>query len=176
MCKYKVRSFYSKGAFLVLVWVFLEGIACFFVRKILNSWYKETYEKHYNVPNWLAAIITIVGFIGSTFFGWLADAKLGNYRMMKYSIILLFIVSVCLSACTILPLYGILNLIVGCILEVAFLLIIFGILVTSLQLGLDQMPDASSTSITSFICLDYFLLLCYQLYFTCCMGFREFLY
>ena len=95
MCKYKVRSFYSKGAFLVFVWVFLEGIACFFVKNILNSSYKETREKNHNLLTWFEAIIVIVGFIGSTFFGWLADAKLGNYRMMKYSIILLFIVSVC---------------------------------------------------------------------------------
>ena len=62
----------------------------------------------------------------------------------------------CLSACTVLPLFGIPNLIVGCILGIAFMLSIFGILVTSLQLGLDQMPDASSTSITSFIAWHFF--------------------
>ena len=39
------------------------------------------------------------------------------------------------------------------------MLAVFGLTVTSLQLGLDQMPDASSTSITSFIA--WFVFCCY---------------
>ena len=41
--------------------------------------------------------------MGAVFSGWLADAKLGNYRIVKYSIVLLFITSIGSSIVTLLP-------------------------------------------------------------------------
>ena len=88
--------------------------------------------------------------------GWLADAKLGNYKMFIVGAVLLFISTVmnclllileelvwennCVLKWTRLCLCGSLFVAGGC-----------ACFVTALPLGLDQMPDASSSSITSYI-------------------------
>ena len=88
-CKYRVRWFYSKGAFLVLVWVMLLTISCISVFQacILNQRYGAV---HFVFPKWVYAIPLVFGLLGAVFSGWLADVKLGNYRVMKYSFVLLF--------------------------------------------------------------------------------------
>ena len=88
--------------------------------------------------------------------GWLADKKFGNYKVARFGLIVLFLGT---SGGTIHALFlealrlnknqylaAISYCIVGSVIIVG--LACFGI--TSLQLGLDQMPDASSSNITSY--------------------------
>ncbi len=42
---------------------------------------------------YLCMVPCAVGLLGTVFIGWLADAKLGNYKVLKCSFILLFLLS-----------------------------------------------------------------------------------
>ena len=154
-CKYRVRCFYSKGAFLVLVWIMLCTITCSSVEHVLSTYRATLQDDDPIIPKWVNAIPAIFGSLGAVFSGWLADAKLGNYRVMKYSFVLLFFTSLCGSAYTLVSSIVHFNLYIEsvfyCIGGSLFIVAVVAGLVTSLQLGLDQMPDASSSSITSFI-------------------------
>ncbi|XP_064401489.1 solute carrier family 15 member 4-like [Halichondria panicea] len=73
---------------------------------------------------------------------------------MKYSFVLLFLVYLLSSAFTIVPditHYVYVVSVLYCIGGSLFIVAVVACSVTSLQLGLDQMPDASSSNITSFI-------------------------
>ena len=87
-CKYRVRWFYSKGAFLVLVWIMLLTISCISVFHMLHQ---QLANLNFVIQKWLIAIPLVFGLLGSVFSGWLADAKLGNYGVMKYSFVLLIL-------------------------------------------------------------------------------------
>ncbi len=96
----------------------------------------------------------VLGMVGAFLSGRLADAKLGNYRVMKYSLILLFIISISSSIVTLFPcsehnVYTV--AVIVCLGGSSLLIATVASGITALQLGLDQMPDASSSSITSFI-------------------------
>ena len=88
--------------------------------------------------------------------GWLADAKFGNYKVFRVGVVLMFMSAVINCFFLILEamvlrsdyvLERIQLLAVGSLFAVSF----FACMVTAMPLGLDQMPDASSSSITSFI-------------------------
>ncbi len=98
-CKYRVRWFYSKGAFLVLVWVMLLNIACVSVFHVFH----QRPDVHFVISKWLPAIPIVFGLMGCIFSGWLADAKLGNYRVMKYSFVLLFLFCLLSSVVALVP-------------------------------------------------------------------------
>ncbi len=73
---------------------------------------------------------------------------------MKYSFVLLFLISLFSSACTLVPdiaHYVYVVSVLYCIGGSLSIVAVVACFVTSLQLGLDQMPDASSSNITSFI-------------------------
>ncbi|XP_064389855.1 solute carrier family 15 member 4-like [Halichondria panicea] len=146
-CKYRVRWFYSKGAFLVLVWIMLLTIACISVSHIFRN-------VNFVISKWLFAIPIVFCLLGAVFSGWLANAKLGNYSVMKYSFVLLFLTTLFSSAVTLVP--GIAHYVyvvsvVYCIGGSLSIVAVVACFVTLLQLGLDQMPDASPSNITSFI-------------------------
>ena len=152
-CKYRVRWFYSKGAFLVLVWVMLLTMACLSVSHVLHV-FRQRSVVDFVIPKWVFAIPVVFGLLGAVFSGWLADAKLGNYKVMKYSFVLLFFLCLLFSAFTLVPditHYVYVTSVLYCIGGSLFLVVVVACFVTSLQLGLDQMPDASSSNITSFI-------------------------
>ena len=46
------------------------------------------------ISKWLLAIPFVFGLFRTVFSGWLADSKLGNYRVMKYSFVLLFLTQI----------------------------------------------------------------------------------
>ncbi len=98
-CKYRVRWFYSKGAFLVLVWNMLLTMACTSAYQMFN----EQPYVDFVIPKSLFAIPVVFGLLGAVFSRWLADAKLGNYRVMKYSFVLSFLISLLYSAFTLVP-------------------------------------------------------------------------
>ena len=105
-------------------------------------------NNNFVISKWLFATPIVFGLLGAVFSGWLADAKLGNYRVMKYSFVLLFLISLFSSACTLVPDIAHHVYVVSvfyCIGESVSIIIVAVVacFVTSLQLGLDQMPDAS---------------------------------
>ncbi|XP_064401296.1 solute carrier family 15 member 4-like [Halichondria panicea] len=152
MSKYRVRKFYSKGAYLVLAWILLvsaTAIASYSLIESVNTDY----------PNWLGAIPLSLFLLLAFCLGLLANYKLQDYTIIRIGIISLFFVAM-VSSIYFLVLgpglehrfekYRLLNEIVYCIVGSVFLVALTCFFCT-LQLGLDQMPDASSSSITSFI-------------------------
>ena len=150
-CKYRVRWFSSKGAFLVLLWILLLNIAFNLTAQTVEL-HRDTFV--HSAKYILGPII--LAFVSAPLSGWLADAKLGNYKVFRFGVVLSFISA--LMNCLILilkalvwesnsVLEGIRICAIGSLFAVGFCACI----VTALPLGLDQMPDASSSSITSFI-------------------------
>ena len=89
--KIHFRSFNSKRAVLVLVWCLLTTIAHRILYFILVALDKEE-ETSYAVSGTAISVLLV-----TPFFGWLADAKLGNYRVVKIGIGLSLTASVLVS-------------------------------------------------------------------------------
>ena len=158
-CKYRVRWFSSKGAFLVLLWTLLVVIDCSLLAHFVFDDHYLNYEGYDSsiYLNWSLSIPTILMLVSGPLSGWLADAKLGNYKVFQVGAMLLFISAVinCLFMISVNEQVFKSNYMLKCILLVV-ILCFFSVgscacLVTALPLGLDQMPDASSSRITSYI-------------------------
>ncbi len=151
-CKYKIRWFYSKGSFLVLVWVLLSTLT---VALSVRTAQELITNRYY--PDWLAAIPATVSVLVILPLGWLAHTKFGVYNAIKCGIILLFLSTFLLSFFSLFLDYDCVKnhqYIAGTVFCIIGLLHLIGaaiFIVSLLQLGLDQMPDASSSNITSFV-------------------------
>ncbi|XP_064401299.1 solute carrier family 15 member 4-like [Halichondria panicea] len=151
-CKYGVRKFYSKGAYLVIAWTLLVSATAIASYSLIESVSTD-------YPIWLGAIPLSLFLLLTFWLGLLANYKLQDYTIIRIGIISLFFVAM-VSSIYVLILgsglehrfekYRLLNEIVYCIVGCVFL-VAMTCFVCTLQLGLDQMPDASSSSITSFI-------------------------
>ncbi len=156
-CKitYKPRKFSSKGAILVLFWLVLvnPGLGTSQTEKGELSCQRENAFQYINyvvpVVAWLLTAIVS---------GWIADTKLGNYKTIKLGLTVLFVATVvdCITVLIKVSYYTnksqegwflVIETIPRCFKFIGNAMFI----VTSIQLGLDQMPDASSENITSFI-------------------------
>ena len=107
---------------------------------------------------WLVILTPILSLslVSAPLSGWLADSKFGNYKVFRAGAVLLFIVTV--MNCLLLILEEVLwenNQVLKwihlCLVSTLFVVGTCACLATALPLGLDQMPDASSSSITSYI-------------------------
>ncbi len=136
------RIFTSKSGFLVLVWSTLCGTTYTIFQPDTNNVLIQT-------------IPYLMWPFSAVFFGWLADNHLGHYCVAKLGFVLLFLTSVILSALKVAKeaadfdnnLTVVLNTVVQSIgLGSAAINA-----VTLPQLGLEQMPDCSSSNISSFI-------------------------
>ena len=156
-CKfeYRIRWFYSRGSFLVLIWNLLISAAVsypfFFLRKLysgLNAQVRSISLLFNSVP-------FIVFLVCAPLCGWLADARFGKYRVFKTGSILLFSAMVMLCLCLLVfsnkHVPPVVVVVITPIVHCFFLIGMVCCIVTSLQLGLDQIPDASTANITSFI-------------------------
>ena len=146
-CKYRVRYFSSKGAYLVLLWTLLISIvSC-----------SLSYSLKDSVPRSSMMLVPIlVAFVCAPLSGWLADARFGNYRVFRAGATLLFIYTVIkcslfITEALISNSNHVLIWIHYCVDSSLFVVGACACLVTALPLGLDQMPDASSSSIASYI-------------------------
>ena len=85
--KYRVRYFYSKGAFLVLFWTTLVSTA------IVEFGYPFSITSYnYLIATYFrAAFASIDIFICFPLVGWLADARFGNFKTFKIGAIVLFL-------------------------------------------------------------------------------------
>ena len=145
--KYKLRYFYS---FLVLVCIMLITSALTFLfYMFIKSGSIQIYP-HYNDQRFL--LIPIIAFIPIA--GWLADVVYGNFKVFRFGALLLFVSTVLTSICLIIKEEGVHPTVTRVIITAAVLVAYLGVsacAVTALQLGLDQMPDALSDNIISFI-------------------------
>ena len=153
--KYRIRWFYSRGSFLVLVWNILIIAAVY-----SQTFYSETLYSglttQLNTISWIIySVATIVLLVCTLLCGWLADARFGKYRVFKTGSVVLFSVEVMLCLCSLIFSNKLVPPVV--IVVITRILLCLGLIgtacciVTLLQLGLDQMPDASAANITSFI-------------------------
>ena len=151
LCKYKVRRFYSKGAFLILVWFFLVSLSA---SSVLFTFSNLERLSIYKVPSWMYFIPGLVAVLALILSGLLADRRFGNYKVARFGLVVSFIGTLSISICVCLDL-ELKNLYIATIFfPIVSTLTVLGLasfLITSLQLGLDQMPDASSANITSFV-------------------------
>ncbi len=149
-CKYRVRWFYSKGALLVLFWFLLIAFAISSMFRVLPP----IQFSEINFYSWMYGCLALLSILVAPLVGWLADAKFGNYKVVRFGVWLLFLAA--LIDCfyyLIAPFVGN-TLVLRSLLSVIYVLFITGCVCCSLvlfQLGMDQMPDASSSSISSFI-------------------------
>ena len=96
-----------------------------------------------------------ITFVCLPLVGWLADAKFGNFKTSKVGAIVIFLATLGgIGATIISECCNVSNSITEVYITVYSSVSAGGViacLLTALQLGLDQMPDASSSNITSFI-------------------------
>ncbi len=155
-CKYRVRWFYSKETFL---WI---GILLFVVTSMIILLPKNVNKK---VIFWIYTLVVLLGcltFLLGTLTGWLADARFGNYKVASFGIFLMFLGSVfnCLFF-VITPFIAYSVFIeLSSMFVCAFLSMGGGCCsVSLLQLGLDQMPDASSVLASAVLSHGLYLVL-----------------
>ena len=109
-----------------------------------------------NLGSWLTLSLLSMMFLIAPLSGWLADAKFGNYKVFMAGVVFLF--SSTALNCLLFIIEALVwennYILVWIHISSADILFVIGTsmcIVTSLPLGLDQMPDASSSNITSFI-------------------------
>ena len=157
--KYRIRWFNSKGAALVLLWIILISASVLTLRYMIQDLIIRLNGK--KVLVWIYIVVLCVScLVCAPLAGWLADARLGNYKVFKTGCVFLCVASVmaCLHVLVFTNVPDINNHFLLVISAVIVLVVsFFGIagslacFITSLQIGLDQMPDASTANITSFI-------------------------
>ena len=158
-CRYRLRWVPSKGASLVLVWTLLVSISFGSLSNVFTE-FLVIFSEHENDISYINFLPYIPWFVFALLSGWIADRRFGNHTMVRFGVVVSFLASI---------LATVLQLTVGepidelHDLDTVYVYIIYTlvtgvgfagramILVTSVQLALDQMPDANSANITSFI-------------------------
>ena len=148
-CKptYKIRRLKSREVILVLVWNFLVMTA---------FWYITSSSFRGHMPNDNGSTISSAAF-GFTLplAGWLADACVGRYRMIYWSVLISWAATVLETLSTVVEalvssyapisavvrqgLFGLMGIGLG------------GFLSTVVQFGIDQLPDASTDEVSAYI-------------------------
>ena len=150
--KYRFNIFRSKGAVLVLFWCFLALFVLQFVTLIADQKSLLILEDD-NVVNPL--VIFNMCMLFYPILGWLADVKFGRYQIVRWGLRTLWVVSIllCLASVTLdfvsLPL--VLVKFVKPVLYVPICLSLGCLISNILQFGIDQLEDASSSEIMSFL-------------------------
>ena len=135
---YKTRLFRNKAALMILQWVFTASLILVIAFQIIE------YDTIYiGGAVALSAPIALV-----------ADIYLGRYKVIQYSMRLLWITVIASNTVIALQYYLVKNAATSSILTVFTTIGVAasaGIFVNSLQFGIDQLTDASSSEITSYI-------------------------
>lgn len=146
----KVKWIKNRGAILIILWSFLVG--CVF--HLLRAGYKEKTGGYVSNTGLILISSTLLYPIG----GWLADSRLGRYTVIRYSMWIMWIGGLLLTANEVLAEVSNAYTMQVTIRRWIFrsLCIIMAIALGGfqsniIQLGIDQLADASSTEITSFI-------------------------
>ena len=144
--KFHIRRVTNKGAILVVVWSFL----------LTTIYYYTAYNATRLYSNLMFAIIQSIVGITIPFAGWLADVRIGRYKIICWSIWLMWISSLLLVA-TLVALQFIHSQNDSDDNQLAMTLLIplgigyGGFQANIIQFGVDQLHDASSNEIATFI-------------------------
>ena len=136
---YKIRLFRNKAALMILQWVFTASLN-FFIAEQITEKYNTIY---FGGALALTAPIALV-----------ADLYLGRHKVIQYSMRLLWIAVIASNTIIAFQYYLVKTAATSSILTVFTTVGVAasaGILVNSLQFGIDQLTDASSSEITSYI-------------------------
>ena len=140
---------------MVLVWTILTIAGNRFEYRVLEGSFLEDFNK---MPSLLPSTgISVI--VAVPFFGWLADAKLGNYKVVKIGITVSWLASVLMGLLCLLNYNTSLGSDQNMAVRAVSLALInlfqwtgsAIIFLNSFQLSLEQIPDASSENITSLI-------------------------
>ena len=138
---YKPRKITNKGAVLVLIINFLVVSEFYLLRR---------YNRFELDRLWLVA-----GGITLPIAGWLADTYVKRYKLVCYSILIMWIATLTDSMSSVtaqlVNTYSYVNVKVELVLLVSMAISMAGFQANVIQFGIDQLHDASSTEITSFI-------------------------
>ncbi len=108
--------------------------------KVSTSWY------------WVYGVL-LLSILTVPLAGWLADAKFGNYKVVRFGVWLLFLATVFNCFYNVIAPFVDNTLVLSLFVLVTISLLVGAVscCLVLFQLGMDQMPDASSSSISSFI-------------------------
>ena len=176
VCCSRIRRIHSKGAIIVLFWVFLAWTSFFFVggsadstgvqfvgNGLLNREGIDLTLLGKDIPLHYVcyATIAIVWVLGTPLAGWLADVRFGRYKVMQVSLWIMWC-GILLHSCLYLlhdddqsiSTNGVLLTLESTVSFVSLIVYMcgfVGLLINSVQFGIDQMPDASSAELSAFI-------------------------
>ena len=141
--KYQPRKLKNKGAILILVWNFLVTTAFYYMQ------YKS-FEDYSNC-SLCNQFIPIPGGLVMLFAGWLADVYFVRYKVLHWSIMIMWISSLLLTTTFVIEKIVIFTNYYQLIFLYS-LGIGYGMFQSNIiQFGIDQLPDASTNEIVSFI-------------------------
>ena len=151
----RLSLFQNKPVMLILLWSTLVFGYQFTVIGLFFSDYSD-----YNANYWLTTFTALIFYYGVSklffpFAGWLADAHFGRYRVIKYSMWLMWLGSLLLVINRIIH-YLLPN---NQLVDVIMILVVFcinmislaGFHVNIIPFGIDQLPDASTEQLKAFI-------------------------
>ena len=136
---YKTRLFRNKAALMILQWIFTASLNLIIATQIIDKYRTICFGGAVA----LSAPIALV-----------ADIYLGRYKVIQYSMRLLWIAVIASNTSIALQYYLVKNAATSSILTVFTTIGVAasaGIMVNCLQFGIDQFTDASSSEITSYI-------------------------
>ncbi len=140
-----LRGCKTKSSFLLLLWMFIAYDAItvlFFI--------------HFSTNKIYCYYLLAICFGGCVISGWLADVYIGRYRCIQYSSRIAWVGTIALNTYYLVRNYlwqppHIADIVTQIILNGVLGIGLAGLFANSIQLGLDQMVDASSTKIISYI-------------------------
>ncbi len=142
---YRIRKLKNKGALLILIWNHL--VLSVFHYLILNP-----YVLH---PSWHFITYNIIWGLTLPITGWLADVYLRRYKVICWSMFIMWIASVLVVASSVLSQfvesYYSINYYVTAVLLIIICIAFGGYQANIVLFGIDQLQDASTDEITSFI-------------------------
>ena len=141
-CKptYRMRRLWNKGAILVLAWNYL--IVCVF-------YYLSTYASPKELQKFQK--IKVVWGITLPFAGWLADVYLGWYKVIHWNIWIMWVASMLATASSVVTQLVNVTKNIALVLHIIMAIGFGGYQANVIQFGTDQLHDASTDEITSFI-------------------------
>ena len=158
--KYRLKWLKNKGAILVVIWSFLVNYVFHFLIIGPNTF---IHGRNYFPSGIIFISLALLFPVG----GWLADSYLGRYKVVRYSMWIMWITIVTMIVWCILEEYAIGEYLldhnntrmgIGIVFCVVLGIGLGGFQASIVQLGIDQLTDASSTEITYFITCYVFTL------------------